>query len=491
MSATSFKLAAKSFLAILLTLTGIMTEGAAKKTDKNYKLKTPSYKTVTEVYDWGPVVSKLILDMGTTLKSGSVDADTFKVHVVRTDSRKDVILPKEDQEGDREVTKVYVSDKDGNSTDSGNYITIEMKVHPNTGLEMSIYYEAERYKANAWVNSDYTLTQQKDINTNSGTLSGLIINQKTADIKRYVDDYKIGSFTDSENNISVKYASFTPEKDGKKKPLIIWLRGAGEVGTDPLMPLLSNKACQFSSPKMQKLFGGAYVLIPQYHTIWMEGSVEKAVMALIKKYVSENSDIDTNRIYLGGNSNGGYLGMALLRDYPDYFAAGVLACEAMPDRLITDSQIQQMKNIPIWLTVAKNDPDIPPETYTLATYKRLVAAGAKNVHLSLFDNVVDTSGLYKKADGSPFEYYGHFSFMYVFNDECVDTINGKKTAVFEWLASQSKAKKADSSSNTEVIKISSTNTQKTGNKFPIYIIPVAAAALIGAVILIILKIKHS
>nr|WP_246869553.1 hypothetical protein [Priestia megaterium] len=81
---------------------------------------------------------------------------------------------------------------------------------------------------------------------------------------------------------------------------------------------------------------------------------------------------------------------------------------------------------------------MPPSQYVVPTYNRLVQAGAKDVHLSLFDNVVDTSGLYKKADRTPYEYDGHWSWIYVYNNEVSKTIDGKTTTFMEWLADQSK-----------------------------------------------------
>ncbi|MHC1684205.1 MAG: hypothetical protein AB6733_14815 [Clostridiaceae bacterium] len=60
----------------------------------------------------------------------------------------------------------------------------------------------------------------------------------------------------------------------------------------------------------------------------------------------------------------------------------------------------------------------------------------KNVHLSLFDKVIDTTGLYKQANRLPYEYPGHWSWIYEYNNQCVDTINGKKTTIMEWLAAQ-------------------------------------------------------
>ncbi|WP_160724981.1 hypothetical protein [Bacillus sp. USDA818B3_A] len=44
---------------------------------------------------------------------------------------------------------------------------------------------------------------------------------------------------------------------------------------------------------------------------------------------------------------------------------------------------------------------MPVNEYVVPTYSLLVEAGAKDVQLSLFDKVVDTTGLYKKEDGTP------------------------------------------------------------------------------------------
>jgi hypothetical protein len=47
------------------------------------------------------------------------------------------------------------------------------------------------------------------------------------------------------------------------------------------------------------------------------------------------------------------------------------------------------------------------------------------------------TGLYKNADGTPYEYYGHWSWIYVYNNIPTDTINGKGTTIMDWLATQS------------------------------------------------------
>lgn len=161
-------------------------------------------------------------------------------------------------------------------------------------------------------------------------------------------------------------------------------------------------------------------------------------MELIKDYVSKNRDIDSNRIYIGGCSNGGYMTMLMIRDYQKYFAAAYPVCEGLNNTLITDSDIEKMKDTPIWFTCAKTDTTLSPEDNTLPTYDRLIKAGAKNVQLSYFDNVIDTTGLYKKIDGSPYEYNGHWSWIYLYNNQCKSTINGETITIMEWMAAQSK-----------------------------------------------------
>lgn len=89
---------------------------------------------------------------------------------------------------------------------------------------------------------------------------------------------------------------------------------------------------------------------------------------------------------------------------------------------------------------AKTDTTVPVDQYVEPTYKRLIQAGAEDVHFSLFDKVVDTSGLYKNADGTPYEYPGHWSWIYVYNNKVSKEINGQTTTLMEWLAGQSLAK---------------------------------------------------
>ncbi|KJD43813.1 prolyl oligopeptidase family serine peptidase [Paenibacillus terrae] len=434
-----FKKAAKTTMIFTLAI-GTTLAFSSGAWAKDAKIQPASYRTVAEIKDWGATITKIIVNLDKPVPKDAITKDTFKVHVERSDSR---LVNPFIEKGNRKVTKAYVSDKSGNPVKkTGNYVVLEMEIGPTITLGSAIHYDAGS-GFNGWNDNKYTITQQKAIKTKSGTISGLKIDTSTGEIRKLVDQLKTGKA--SFDGVTLTYADYTPAKDKVKNPLVIWLHGMGEGGTDPTIPISGNKAANFASKDIQSYFGGAYVLAPQTPTYWMDGftgfgdgssKYEQALMSLIKDYVAKNKDIDTDRIYIGGDSNGGYMTMLMIRDYKDYFAAAMVVCEALKDSLITDEQISEMKDLPIWFVAAKTDTIVPPNDYMIPTYNRLVNAGAKDVHMSLFDNVVDTSGLYKKSDKTPYEYNGHWSWIYVYNNEVSKVINGKKTTMMQWLASK-------------------------------------------------------
>ncbi len=97
-----------------------------------------------------------------------------------------------------------------------------------------------------------------------------------------------------------------------KSPPLLWLHGGGEGGTDPIIPLVGNKVTNYASDEIQHYFGGAYILVPQCPTRWMDAGngnttrgetndiYNEALMELIRNYVAKNPGIDTDRIYVSG-----------------------------------------------------------------------------------------------------------------------------------------------------------------------------------------------
>jgi hypothetical protein len=111
----------------------------------------------------------------------------------------------------------------------------------------------------------------------------------------------------------------------------------------------------------------------------------EALFSLIEEFVNSHA-VDKDRIYIGGCSNGGFMTIRQIVDHPDYFAAGYPMCEALYDDTISDEDIQNIKDVPIWFLHAMTDGLVDPKITSVPTYKRLMAAGAKNTHFTYIDD---------------------------------------------------------------------------------------------------------
>ncbi|UWX56514.1 hypothetical protein NYZ99_10175 [Maribacter litopenaei] len=164
-------------------------------------------------------------------------------------------------EGFREVLYAYPSNAEGDRSEMGEFTTLVLMVAPNDPLSSPIkYYRGANGRAsNQWIDYELTVTHMP---------TGTTWDKEGA---RSIPDLDIfdlnGTF--SHNNIDLTYGSFKPEGNGTF-PLIIWLHGGGEGGTDPGIPLIANKAVNYASEEIQEIFKGAYVLAPQTPTFWMQ-----------------------------------------------------------------------------------------------------------------------------------------------------------------------------------------------------------------------------
>lgn len=400
------------------------------------------YTVIIEGYDWGPAVSKVILFLDETVTTAN--HQDYSVAVKR--QTECVALPADQASGDRRVVYAYVSDAKGNVSSEGKYVTLVLEVAPNQPLSSPIQYSRnEKCNGNNWLEYQLTITHNasKEIwNTEADRLMPLI------------DRFDLSGKYNYNDGLSMSYASYAPESGSDKLPLIIWLHGGGEGGTDPSIPLIANRAANYASDEIQALFGGAYVLVPQSPTYWMDdgkGSLtsgqtndvyNEALMTLIQNYVADHPQIDQDRIYLGGCSNGGYMTLKLILQHPDYFAAAFPSALAYQSQYITDEQMESIKNIPIWFVHSKDDSTTVAKETVIPVYERLKAAGAENVHLSLYDHVVDITGFF---GGEDFHYPGHWSWIYCHANACrrdmdgsLVKLDGRPTTIMEWMAAQKK-----------------------------------------------------
>ena len=396
---------------------------------------TTTYNRIDEGTDWGFVTTMLIVDLQAEVAQGSVYPDTFSVYAERSDARLEEPLL---EEGEMTVVEAYVSDGSGNPLQNGNFATLIMEIGPTISISAALNYgpsvENPERMFNDWTQNVYTITQEKAI----GDIEGLVATEMNEYTRVLVDDFEIGkaSYEDEEFGlIELPYAYYAPADD-EVHPLIVWLHGGGEGGSDATIPLSANKAATFASEETQAIFGGAYVLVPQAPTMWLEDGTEdgsmftilskytRSVQDLVESYVAENPNIDTNRIYVGGPSNGGFLTVRMVVDYPDYYAAAIPVCEVFDDDILTDEELEAYVDMPIWFVTSATDMVLAHE-YAVQMYDRLRALGSEEVYISFLPRVIDETGLYANEDGSDYEYNGHWSWIYVYNNHLAQIIDGE------------------------------------------------------------------
>lgn len=192
------------------------------------------------------------------------------------------------------------------------------------------------------------------------------------------------SFSQSEVNGKMKteivqkhelgYALHIPANTKEKKPLIVFLHGSGEKGTDIEKVKVHGPFKYLKSRELD-----AYILAPQCpeNEYWDE----EVLYRLILKIRKENN-IDSARIYLTGLSMGGWGAWNLAFAHPEMLAA-LVPIAGFVDRvpMIEDCKI---KNIPIRIFHGLLD-DVVNVDYSIAIYKKLKTCNA-NVQLTIFDD---------------------------------------------------------------------------------------------------------
>ena len=82
-----------------------------------------------------------------------------------------------------------------------------------------------------------------------------------------------------DEELTLQYAAYEPEslKNGKKNPLIIWLHGQGEGGTDTDITLLGNEVVALAKDDIQSHFKAGKQTGAQFklqHIGWMRVMVQ-------------------------------------------------------------------------------------------------------------------------------------------------------------------------------------------------------------------------
>lgn len=181
-----------------------------------------------------------------------------------------------------------------------------------------------------------------------------------------------GTTLDKPEN-KLNYRLYSPlQKNGEKYPLVIFLHGSGQVGSDNLAHLISSKGAIATLP-----YEPSFVLATQYDQVfdqfdnsakgqkggihWQTENRINLVFKMIDETIKANPQIDTNRIYVNGLSRGAEGGLNLLLARPNFFAAALLMSgrEAYTNEWVdgnaTKENLAAIKDLPIWFFHSKED----------------------------------------------------------------------------------------------------------------------------------------
>jgi predicted peptidase len=222
----------------------------------------------------------------------------------------------------------------------------------------------------------------------------------------------------SANGDSLLYRFLFPDNDSTRRyPLVIFLHGSGERGSDNDAQLKWG-VMNFASDYNMKMYP-AYVIAPQCplnnswanttrgknNEIQLQSTPSKPMQLLIELIhdVTKKFRVDTNRIYITGLSMGGYGTFDALERYPNLFAAAAPVCGSGDT-----SKAASISHVPLWMFGGANDPSVNPNL--------------------LYDMVNALRRLGVHPGFTQYPGVGHFSWIAAYNDPMM----------MEWLFSQHK-----------------------------------------------------
>jgi predicted peptidase len=169
-------------------------------------------------------------------------------------------------------------------------------------------------------------------------------------------------YTETGSGLTLPFRLFKPldydANPEREYPLILFLHGAGESGTDNVDQINGNINNLLAHAKMDEY--AAFILAPQTNSGWLtygdelSNSTRMSLEAL--ELVTEYFRVDERRLYVTGLSMGGGGTWDVIGKKPNYFAAAMPICGYGDE-----SKAVNMVNQPIWAFHAANDGTVSVE----------------------------------------------------------------------------------------------------------------------------------
>jgi|SRR5580658_3736588 poly(3-hydroxybutyrate) depolymerase len=188
------------------------------------------------------------------------------------------------------------------------------------------------------------------------------------------------------NSVTYRFVVYLPEDyrrdDGKLWPVILFLHGRGERGSEGLWQTQTGLPQEIRDHPERWPF---VIVMPQcpIPAHWTDPAMMNMAMAALDQESAEFHG-DPDRTYLTGLSLGGYGAWELARLYPHRWAAVTIAASGIfwsyaPDRwqreaTLTSEYAQAVGRTPIWLFHGSDDPVVPPRESELM-FDAVKAAG--------------------------------------------------------------------------------------------------------------------
>jgi predicted peptidase len=172
---------------------------------------------------------------------------------------------------------------------------------------------------------------------------------------------------------SMPYRLFVPPdyKSDLPYPLVLWLHGAGGAGGDNRAQIRADQTLgthTWTKPQSQAKHP-AFVLVPQSPTNWVSSgldrlSPEMSLVLSILDTVRAEFNVDADRLYVAGQSDGGMGTWNVIIQRPNLFAAAIALCGGGDA-----SRISAIVNMPIWAFHGSRD-----KVISVAESRRMINA---------------------------------------------------------------------------------------------------------------------
>ncbi len=170
-----------------------------------------------------------------------------------------------------------------------------------------------------------------------------------------VDNFLPRVFTNAQGRLPYRLFVPTNYTAATKYPIVLFLHGAGERGTDNRLQLTGQTGELVFASETNQLLYPSFMVAPQcpLNAVWSDAVRRQQLLGLMTALQAQYS-LDPDRLYITGLSMGGYGSWDSITAYPNMYAAAVPMSSGGNTALAA-----LVTRMPIWNFHAANDTTVP------------------------------------------------------------------------------------------------------------------------------------